>query len=295
MANGDFKYRPKTISLVTVCAMVLVFHLLSPLPLSIMMLLLTSDRPVFVDKHGPPLTGIQEIIRIRPITKNGLNISQRCRIIFKTWVTWIYFLHSTRPPFFNPITLDHPGIESKLGGWFLWKYRIKGIAYYSTNNWTQNPWTDPMANNHNGDQFLFYPPSENNEIISYGSNNHRLVPSIRLELLRDSFEDYEYLYQLNGNAYPQVNVTTAADSQVNKIVNGLASYTRNSSFIYNLRKLIGQKIAGEISVIPDIQVPATHPRSEGQPGNFYINFQDPAGEPATTYTQDTYDNSYIYR
>lgn len=56
--------------------------------------------------------------------------------------TWIYFLHGTRPPYFNPITLDHPGIESKLTGWFLWKYRIRGIAYYAINNWSKNPWTN---------------------------------------------------------------------------------------------------------------------------------------------------------
>ena len=90
--------------------------------------------------------------------------------------TWIYFLHGTRPPYFNPITLDHPGIESKLTGWFLWRYRIRGIAYYSLNNWDRNPWTDPMTSGHNGDTFMLYPPSETNQAIAYGSNNHRLVP-----------------------------------------------------------------------------------------------------------------------
>jgi len=209
--------------------------------------------------------------------------------------TWIYFLESTRPPFFNPITLDHPGIESKLTGWFLWKYRIKGISYYSTNAWSQNPWTNPMTYYQNGEGFMIYPPSENNISISYGSNNHRFVPSIRFELMRDSFEDYEYLYLLNENKQPEINVTTSADSQVNKIISGLASYDRNSQFMYNLRKLIGQKIGGEISAIPDIQTPVTHPRSLGEPGNYYINFQDPLGQPYTTYTEDTYGNGYIYR
>jgi len=72
--------------------------------------------------------------------------------------TWIYFLHGTKPPYFNPITLDHPGIESKFTGWFLWKYRVRGIAYYSLNNWGRNPWTSPMNDNHNGDLFMLYPP-----------------------------------------------------------------------------------------------------------------------------------------
>ncbi|CAN2043880.1 hypothetical protein GMMP13_1190006 [Candidatus Magnetomoraceae bacterium gMMP-13] len=194
--------------------------------------------------------------------------------------TWIYFLHGTRPPFFNPITLDHPGIESKLTGWFLWKYRIKGIAYYSLNSWSKNPWTDPMQDNHNGDLFMFYPPSELNENIAYGSNNHRLVPSIRFELMRDSLEDYEYLYVLNNENQPEVDLVNSADTQADKIISGLTSYTRNSEFMYNLRRLIGLKNGNEINEIPDIEPPSSHPRTQGEPGNYYINFQDPTGEPS---------------
>ncbi len=193
--------------------------------------------------------------------------------------TWIYFLYGTRPPFFNPITLDHPGIESKLTGWFLWKYRIRGIAYYSMNNWSKNPWTDPMESNHNGDLFMLYPPSDKNQDIAYGSNNHRLVPSVRFELMRDSLEDYEYLYVLSGGL-PVVDQPDSADTQVDKIISGLTSYTRDSEFMYNLRRVIGLKNGNEISSIPDIEPPPTHPRAQGAPGNYYINFQDPEGEPS---------------
>ncbi|MFH0729804.1 MAG: DUF4214 domain-containing protein [Pseudomonadota bacterium] len=192
--------------------------------------------------------------------------------------TWIYFLHGTRPPYFNPITLDHPGIESKFTGWFLWKYRIKGIAYYSLNNWSKNPWNDPMTSNHNGDTFMLYPPSESNTNIVYGANNHRLVSSIRFELMRDSLEDYEYLYVLNGGA-PAVGIVNAADTQADKIISGLTSYTRDSEFMYNLRRLIGLKNGSEITSIPDIQPASLHARCLGSPGDYYINFQDPTGSP----------------
>lgn len=194
--------------------------------------------------------------------------------------TWIYFLHGTRPPYFNPITLDHPGIESKFTGWFLWKYRARGIAYYSLNNWGKNPWTDPLNDNHNGDLFMLYPPAQNNQPISYGANNHRFVPSIRFELMRDSLEDYEYLYVLNSNAQPAVGVVNTADAQADKMISGLTSYTRDSEFLYNLRRVIGMKNGGEISDIPDIQPPKKHPRAEGPAGDYYINFQDPTGEPS---------------
>ena len=189
--------------------------------------------------------------------------------------TWIYWLHGTRPPYFNPITLDHPGIESKFTGWFLWKYRIRGIAYYSLNNWSKNPWTDPINDGHNGDLFMIYPPSETNDTIEYGSNNHRFVTSIRFELMRDSLEDYEYLYVLNNGENPEVNVENQADILTDKIITGTAAYTRDSEFMYNLRRLIGMKNGREILEIPDIQPPSIHPRTEGPPGNYYINFQAP--------------------
>ncbi|MBU4264302.1 MAG: DUF4091 domain-containing protein [Proteobacteria bacterium] len=193
--------------------------------------------------------------------------------------SWIYFLSSTKPPYYNPITLDHPGIESKFTGWLLWKYRLRGIAYYAVNSWSLNPWVDPMAGDQNGELFLLYPPSETNTPIAFGSNNHRFVPSIRFELMRDSLEDYEYLQVLNNKAEPQVGVVNPADIQADKIISGLTSYTRDSGFLYNLRRLIGLKNGGEISDIPDISPPGIHPRSSGEPGNYYINFQDPAAQP----------------
>jgi hypothetical protein len=200
-------------------------------------------------------------------------------------VSWIYFLYGTRPPYFNPITLDHPGIEGKFTGWFLWKYRVKGIAYYQLDDWSLNPWTaDPrMGTGQNGDTFMLYPPSQTGDgSITFGANNHRMVPSIRFELMRDSLEDYEYLYLLNGGAQPQVDMVNQSDTQADKIITNTTSYTRDGNFIYNLRRLIGEKLGGEIATIPDIHPPVTHPRATGTPGNYYINFQDPAGPPATT-------------
>jgi hypothetical protein len=123
------------------------------------------------------------------------------------------------------------------------------------------------------------PPSESNAAIPYGSNSSRLVPSIRLETLRDGLEDYEYLYILAGGQ-PAIGQANAADPQVDKIISGLTSYTRDSEFLYNLRRLIGLKVGGEITAIPDIQPAPSNPRALGTPGNYYVNFQDPAGQPA---------------
>jgi hypothetical protein len=202
--------------------------------------------------------------------------------------TWIYFLQNTTLPYLNPVTIDHPGADAKITGWLLWKYRMRGLAYYSMNNWSQNPWTSPLSNGQNGHLSLIYPPSQDNSNIVYGSNNHRFVPSIRMELLRDGLEDYEYFRLLNNGAQPIPDLNNEADEHVNKIINGLSAYCKNSNFIYNLRRLIGLKIGGETASIPDITPFADHPRSLENPSNYFINFQDLAGEPYTTHTVDGY-------
>ncbi|PKO17731.1 MAG: hypothetical protein CVU39_04415 [Chloroflexi bacterium HGW-Chloroflexi-10] len=204
--------------------------------------------------------------------------------------TWIYFLKSTYYPRFNPFTIDHAGVEAKFSGWFLWKYRLRGLAYYRFNDWGVNPWTSPYQNGQNGESGMMYPPSENNTAIAYGSNGHRFVPSIRLELLRDGLEDYEYFYMLNGGQQPQPYQSNPADSFVNQIIGGVQAYNRDSDMLYNLRRLIGLKIGGEINSIADITPNSTHSRSDGVPGSYYINFQDPGGNPIGTVT----DNGHTY-
>ncbi len=197
--------------------------------------------------------------------------------------TWLYWLKSTYLPLFNPFTIDHPGEEAKLPGWYFWKHRVTGMAYYSFINWGTNPWTSPRPNNQNGEYSIMYPPSESNSNIAYGSNGHRFVPSIRLELMRDGLEDYEYFYLLAGGA-PEADVVNGADSLVEKIVQSKVMINRDGNMMYNLRRLIGYYLSGDIAAFPDIVPESKHPRADGVPGSYYINFQDPDGEPTGTVT-----------
>lgn len=196
--------------------------------------------------------------------------------------SWVYFLHGTKPPYFNPITLDHPGIESKLTGWFLWKYRLKGIAHYSFNNWSANVWETQMTSGHNGDNFMLYPPGKDNQPIAYGATNHRFVTSIRFELMRDSLEDYEYLYVLNNALQPVVYHPNASDAEADKIIYGLTSYNRDSHSMYTLRQYIGLKISGALDTILEIQASNVHARALETSKSYAINFQDPNGSPAAS-------------
>jgi hypothetical protein len=123
--------------------------------------------------------------------------------------------------------------------------------------------------------------------------------------MRDGLEDYEYLYRYNG-ALPVPGSSNTSDALADKMVSGLTSYTRDDNFCYNLRRLIGLKLGNEIAAVPDIQPQSGHPRTAGPPGNYFINFQDPAGQPIAdplivngkTYTEkigwNPYDSSLGY-
>ena len=181
---------------------------------------------------------------------------------------WWYFLYGDAPPHFNPITIDHPGLESRIGHWAAWKHRVRGFAYYSVTGWGADPYTNPrpMGTAQNGDGFLLYP-----------SVGGKLVSSIRWELLREGVEDYEYLLLANAGAAPKtVDNPAAVDVSVASAVSSVTSFTRDAGALQHLRDQLGLKIEGKVNGWPvlDSKPPGAHPRAA-----YYINFQDPAGEP----------------
>jgi hypothetical protein len=184
---------------------------------------------------------------------------------------WWYFLYGDLPPRFNPITIDHAGVESRIAAWAAWKYRIKGFAYYSVTGWGDDPYQNPRpeGTNQNGDGFLLYPPKDG-----------QLVTSIRWELLREGAEDSEYFRLASGGAMPDAPAQAAAvDTTVNSAVSSTSSYTRDASALKALRDQLGLTIEGKVDGFPVLaSKPAgAHPRAA-----YYLNFQDPAGEPKTS-------------
>ncbi len=127
---------------------------------------------------------------------------------------WWYVCTGPRAPYPNNF-IDHPGIEHRLRLWMAWQYGVQGDLYWDTTYWTndavfppprfQDPWTDPMSYNYsgstgvwgNGDGRLLYPPR------AWSDGRTRvegLTPSVRLELIREGIEDYEYLWMLRDAA-----------------------------------------------------------------------------------------------
>ena len=94
--------------------------------------------------------------------------------------------------------IEYPLIDARIIPMFCWKYGVQGFEYWSPNHWARNsdadpekrwpgvPWDPNTFGKYNGDGYLLYPGPQG---VPY--------PSIRLEALRDGFEDYEYLWKLN--------------------------------------------------------------------------------------------------
>jgi hypothetical protein len=108
--------------------------------------------------------------------------------------------------------IDASGAANRVMQWLAWKYRIAGELYYSMNEGygaDKDPWTNVRLSGGNGDGTLFYPGSP----ARIGGHTDIPIESIRLKLVREGMEDYEYLALLAKLAGQQ-----AADEYADRIV-----------------------------------------------------------------------------
>jgi len=153
---------------------------------------------------------------------------------------WFYSLDQDPDPYFNPTRVDTQGLHERIIPWTAWSHRIRGWAYY--------------------DGGRFFPNG---------------APNIRAELLREGFEDYEYLFLANGGAHPNVDVIEVADPTAKSVAASMTSWTKDPDALMALRFELGRYIEGSRSTLPVLQADSgIRPR-----GAYYVNFQDPAGAP----------------
>jgi len=153
---------------------------------------------------------------------------------------WWYVCCGPGAPYPNYF-LDMDGPSHRVLPWIAWKYRCQGLLYWNTTWWcggadgTSDPWTD-MATVKNinkdlyGDGSLLYPGKK------VGVDGP--VSSIRLELLREGLEDYEYIVLLEkklGRA--------EAEKFVAKLVTAPDNFVRDVSAWADVRKTIGDELS----------------------------------------------------
>jgi hypothetical protein len=133
--------------------------------------------------------------------------------------------------------IDDAPVRNRIMEWITWKYGIGGELYYSTieaYGQKPDPWKDVYLFGGNGDGTLFYPGRP--DVI--GGRTHIPIESIRLKLIREGLEDYEYLKllsKLGGNK-------GVADA-LNSFIRHIYDYDQDPDKLYSLRELLGREIS----------------------------------------------------
>jgi hypothetical protein len=88
--------------------------------------------------------------------------------------------------------IDAPASEARAMGWLSYTYRTAGELYFETGGKLASAWTNQFDFGGNGDGTLFYPGVTS----QVGGTKPIPIESLRLKLIRDGYEDYEYLRYL---------------------------------------------------------------------------------------------------
>lgn len=128
---------------------------------------------------------------------------------------WWYVWAGPFAPYPNFAMIGNPGIDCRILGWMSYHYQIDGFLYWAVDKWDINRLTaaeyaranyanwDPHTYKggriaRNGDGYLFYPGADGFPI-----------PSLRLAMVRDGFEDYDLFKEVEALA---ANSGPAAES-----------------------------------------------------------------------------------
>jgi hypothetical protein len=132
--------------------------------------------------------------------------------------------------------IDASGAANRVMQWVAWKYNVEGELYFSMNeaySRDQDPWTDVRLFGGNGDGTLFYPgrPSR------IGGLTDIPIESIRLKLIREGMEDYEYLALLS-----KLGGKKAADEYADRIVTKTYLWESRSAEFLKVRQDMGEAL-----------------------------------------------------
>lgn len=182
---------------------------------------------------------------------------------------WSYLMTWPKMPHLN-LFIDNPyAIDLRMWAWLSYKWDLKGMLCWCSNYWNssgissekQSVWDNTMqyfggynnpvggaAEFGNGDGMFFYPPNRNPETdkTAYITGP---IPSIRLSVLRDGIDDYDYMRILEGYVSKASPLQASLVKQAKKllhmgdeVVTNDTIYTKDPQILLKRRKEIAQMI-----------------------------------------------------
>ena len=155
---------------------------------------------------------------------------------------WLYVSSPVHP--YPGLVIDEPGLGPRLLPWIARKHRVEGLLYWCVNYWKRgDPWSQPAnyVAEQNGNGSLYYPAPDGP------------VPSLRLALLRDGIEDFDYFAILDGllerassgqRSVPPEVLETARDAArvPDHIVENTRRHTRDPDTLLEHREALARAI-----------------------------------------------------
>jgi len=137
------------------------------------------------------------------------------------------------------LMIDIPAIYNRIMEWASFKYSISGELYFET-VWAykgitgqNDPWNNQYYFWGNGDGTLFYPGRPD----KIGGTHHIPIESIRLKMIREGMEDYEYMKLLQ-----QLGEEIYVRQQVDQVTTNAYTFTHDPAVLYNSRENMAQRI-----------------------------------------------------
>lgn len=132
--------------------------------------------------------------------------------------------------------VDAPAMSHRIFEWLTFRYRIGGELYYDTVEAYaagKDPWRDQLLFGGNGDGTLFYP----GRAAVLGGTHDFPVESVRLALIREGLEDYEYL-----RLYAKVAGDKAAEALAASIAGKTYRWEHDPGRLYAARHKMAEAI-----------------------------------------------------
>ena len=149
--------------------------------------------------------------------------------------------------------IDASGGRNRAMQWVDFNERVTGELYYETVNAYEggDPWADQYRFGGNGDGTLFYP----GEPSKIGGQTEIPVASLRLKLIRQGMEDYEYLAKVSALGDPAFAAAQAAT-----VAKDPHSVSSDPQLFHAARAALGARI------LPAHGSRAPHGRRRARPG-----------------------------
>jgi len=164
---------------------------------------------------------------------------------------WNYVVHGTR------FVIDAPGINNREIGLDLWKRGASGYVCWETllhshtrGDWqdrqVDNVWLEPFTSFGNGALSFLYPPRRDGSFPK--EPDFTVTPSLRLEVHREAFDDYEYAWLLDQamqkarEAGRDVSAAEAIFADIERFFHNSNLWSQNDAWFLDLRERMARAI-----------------------------------------------------